>query len=425
MLILICDDKNTRLSVAGKLEEAGEEVTSFSSGNDLLNCEADIIVFVNGDDVFESTEGIPVRYYTDEDIRGLKENARSHSIPGLIADSVIEEVKYCREMKKSENLMEAIKGCDKGLNIFLHDNPDPDAIASGMALARLCDHAGTRSTIYYSGSIGYPENQLFVKTMGVDMKKLSKDHIENIMQKGRETAFVDFARPGVNNILPRETKAKIIIDHHYTNKDLDDGDYVEIKTVGATSTLMTKHIQRLGLDIEATLATALFYGIKVDTSDYTRNMGPMDFEAISHLLSRTDKDILDLLEATPMEPDTVDALGRAITNRNVHDGVMTSFAGEVLKRDDIPQVADLLEGEKDISTVLIYGIYDGHIHLSARSKDPYINLGKVMERAYSSLGSAGGHLHSAGGKIDISNFDSLGEAHEEIDKKFREEVIKG
>jgi len=177
------------------------------------------------------------------------------------------------------------------------------------------------------------------------------------------------------------------------------------------------------IDIDEKLASALIYGIKVDTRDFTKNIGEKDFEVLSHLMPIADKELLEIFESPPMEPHTLDALAEALSNRIVEDEVVTAYAGEVEKRDDIPQIVDIIAGERDIMTALVYGVLDDKIYMSARSKDIRIDLGKMMEKVFSDIGQAGGHKHAAGGSIDVDKFDDIDGAKEYINSRFRKGVI--
>lgn len=78
--------------------------------------------------------------------------------------------------------------------------------------------------------------------------------------------------------------------------------------------------------------------------------------------------------------------------------------------------------ERDVMTVLIIGILDENIHLSARCKDIEMNIGKIMKEAFSDIGSAGGHRHSAGGEIPIDAFESVEKAKIDIIRRFKSEI---
>ncbi len=426
MLLLVCDHEDLRSNLTAHLRSMGEEPRACTT-EDFSPAGASIVVFVTDepeDDypVFDTCRGLPVLCLTRKTFSGSYEGVNMIPLDHIIAGYIMEYVKKQREHETSDRLLSAISEGGSGLSIFVHDNPDPDALASAMALECICEHAGVTSIIYYSGDIGHPENEILMGYTNLHLERIGE--MRNWPKHHEPVAFVDFARPGENNALPEHMKAKIIIDHHYTNLGMDEAHYTEIVSVGATSTLMTRHLRNLGIEIPSVLATALLYGIKVDTMDFTRNLTHEDFHAIMYLYDLADQEILDVLGTIPMDPHTVDALGRAIASREVKEGVMTAFAGEVVRRDDIPQVADLLEGERDISTVLVSGISGGNVHMSARSKSPDINLGVIMKKAFSHMGTAGGHTHSAGGCIPVPATGDISELLLEISDRFRK-AVKG
>jgi len=327
--------------------------------------------------------------------------------------------------RKSQQLKMAISSTRGVISIFMHDEPDLDSIASAMALEQICEDAEIEAKTYFAGSFGHPETEIFMENADFIIGEIDKDSIEDVLESTNKIAFVDFAEASMSSIIPDEVEPDLIIDHHRTNRDVRAKEYTEIRSdVGATSTLLTKHLLNLDIEIPSILASALLVGIKVDTNDYTKNISSSDYKVISYLSAIADKDILDVLENTPIYSDTVSAMGRAISNREIKDAVMTAFSGEISHRDDIAQIANFLLRERDILNVLVYGIKNDKIHMSARSKDLQLNVGKIMEDAYSDIGEAGGHPHAAGGEIALEEFTDVDEAVESIKKRFHEEVFE-
>jgi len=57
------------------------------------------------------------------------------------------------------------------LNIVCHNNPDPDCLASALALGRIAADAGIDERhILYSGDISHQENRAFVNLLEIDLK---------------------------------------------------------------------------------------------------------------------------------------------------------------------------------------------------------------------------------------------------------------
>ncbi len=342
-----------------------------------------------------------------------------------LVGSLFRKIDRMMMKRKSEELEEVIASTNGKIAVFLHDNPDPDAIASAMAFEEICESEGVEAVTYFGGSVGHPENEVLLKNTGFDIKRIDSSDVGEVLDRHQKIALLDNAKPSVNNVLPENLEPDIIIDHHYTSKDITAGEYNEIRNdVGATSTIMTKHLQNLDMRIKPLLASALLTGIKVDTHDYTKNISTADHKAIAYLSALADEDILDILKEPSIYPETMDAMGIALSNREVHDTVLTAFSEKIYHRDDLPQIADFLLRERDIMTVLVYGIKDDKIHMSARSKDMQINIGKVMKKIYSEWGQGGGHQHAAGGQVDLKRFETKREAVEKVKKLFIDEVVK-
>ncbi len=331
----------------------------------------------------------------------------------MVADHFLIEMEKYSGIRLTSELVESLKNLDDNLMVFMHDNPDPDAIASSMAFQQIAKKFGKDVNIYYSGEIGHPENEIFLEATGVHMLKIDPE----IFDEYRSVVFIDFSKPCLNNSLPKHIRPDIVIDHHPTDH-IPSGDFIQIDTdIGSASTLMTEHMINADIDIDPTMGAALLHGIKVDTHGFLKNIYKRDLDAIWKLIKVADTELLELLERSPMNSSTLRSLGVAISNRVVEDGIMTAFAGDITTKDDLPQIVDQLVVERDVHTAMVYGIVDDKIYLSSRSKLAELDLGRVMKEAYSDIGEAGGHPHAAAGKVDKEVIDNEG-----LEMRFREEV---
>jgi nanoRNase/pAp phosphatase (c-di-AMP/oligoRNAs hydrolase) len=108
-----------------------------------------------------------------------------------------------------------------------------------------------------------------------------------------------------------------------------------------------------------------------------------------------------------MSLETMDVLGEAIRNKHIEGTYLISDVGFIHDRDTLPQAADHLLKLEGINTVLVFGMTEDKIHLSARSKDIRMNIGEVIQRAFGDIGSAGGHQRSAAAQIPLGIFMGL------------------
>ena len=322
-----------------------------------------------------------------------------------LAKMVLKKLGLAAQRQSMVALAREIKGAStRGLAIFLQDNPDPDAIASGLALRRIANQYDVDSTIYHGGNIGHQQNRALVNLMETELTQLySQEEAKGIISKFGKVALIEASTPSKNNILPEGTIPDIIIDHHQTDMDMVKGSFIDIEDkIGANSTIMTRYLRLFGIKPDPSLATALLYGIKSDTNDFTRNTTPEDMEAVAFLSPLIDLNLLKEIETPPMSSETLDIIGRAIRNREIRGSYLASFVEFITDRDALPQAAEVMLQLEGVDTVLVAGICEDKAYISSRSRDPRVNLGLLLQKAFGK--NAGGHSTMAAGSIELGIF---------------------
>jgi len=320
--------------------------------------------------------------------------------------------------RQSRTLWGVLGGIDR-LAVLTHDNPDPDAIASGVALARLADAAGCSADVCYFGDINHQENRAFVNVLDLQVQNLDAT---SEIEACDGLALVDHSQPGVNNQLPEGTPVDIVIDHHPPRSPVD-AQFVDLRSgAGATSTLLVEYLEQFGLLDEETVATALLFGIHIDTDGFTRGVSQQDFQAAGTLLPRADLGMIERIESPSIAPQTLETIANAIRNRRVEGEILLSCVGRLSDRDALAQAADQLLMLEDVTTTVVYG-YDGEtIYVSSRARGTQIDLGETLRDAFDQIGSAGGHVDMAGAQITLGVLDAVDEDDESL-RRIVEEVI--
>ncbi|MDV0444890.1 manganese-dependent inorganic pyrophosphatase [Methanimicrococcus sp. At1] len=305
------------------------------------------------------------------------------------------------------------------LGIVLHDNPDPDAISSAYALTEITKKYDIKADILYDGKVGHHENKAFINLLAIPMIKIPGPEIYDTYDS---LALVDNSIPSINNSVPADQPIGIIIDHHSYADIEPSADFIDVRTnVGASATIMTKYLQQMDIPVSKELATALLFGIRTDTNDFRRNTTSADFAAASFLHPLSDHDLLTQVETPSMSVETLDILSEAIRNREVYGTILLSNVGTIRNRDTLPQAADYLLTMEGISTVVVFGIMDDSIYVSARNEDIRVHLGDVMREAFGD--NAGGHPTAAGAKIPLGVFSSAKDK-QILQKLVEESVVK-
>ncbi|WP_456395194.1 DHH family phosphoesterase [Thermococcus sp.] len=351
-----------------------------------------------------------------------------------VVDAIISIVEHLGE-KKNANLLsrklQELKKEGDSIAIIVHDNPDPDALSSAMALSVIAQNVGLKTRIFYGGEITHHENRAFVNLLGIDLRRVSRGSYE--LKRFPFIALVDCQPNGNLTVLEAEDikKVKIIIDHHQILQHLRDvlqGDvFLDIRPdVHASASIMAEYLRMLGMDMTETLATGLFYGIYVDTKKFSK-LGHTDLKAVEFLTRKVNYELLDKIEHPDISTETAEILARAIMNRRIYKNILISNVGFVRSRDAIAESADFLLRLEGITTVLVFGIVDDRIEISARTRDVRVNIGKVLKEAFGGIGSGGGHSQMGGARIPLGIFtlakdksSLLRLAEEAITEKFLE-----
>ena len=305
-------------------------------------------------------------------------------------------------MNKARELYDLLGEANE-INIVCHNNPDPDSLASALALGRIAADAGIDERhILYSGDISHQQNRAFVNLLDIELKPYES---ANIQDRPPESllAFVDHSIPGANNQVPEGTAVDIVIDHHPA--DGIEARFVDHREhIGAAATILTEYIRSLDIETDSVLPTALLFAIRRETLNFLRGVTRDEYDAAGYLHDLADSDTLRKLSSPSISGKTIDAIATAIGNRVTKESVLISHVGRTTERDALPQAADYLVSLEGVETAVVFGIVHDSIQLSARSPDPRIHIGDVLGKAFDDVGSAGGHQDVAGGEIPLGIF---------------------
>ena len=332
-------------------------------------------------------------------------------------EAVVSRVREATGVDANEEpvrLLKTLRNRSGPLLVVAHDNPDPDAIASALGLVRVAESIGVSADACYGGEIAHQENRAMVNLLDLSLRTFDEVDLDDY----GGVALVDHSRAGINDSLPESHPVDIVVDHHPPRGPVA-GEFVDIRpAAGATSTLIEEYLSRLGVEPGRALATALLYGIRIDTKDFTRSTSIPDFEAAASLSAFADESTLERVESPSVSPETLRVLARAIEGRDVRGSTVASCVGEVGDRDALAQAAERLLDLDGIAVTFVFGYMDGVIYASARSRGADLDVGELLRDALDPVGSAGGHATMAGAQV------SLGILQEVTDEESLEDVVE-
>jgi len=313
----------------------------------------------------------------------------------------------------SENrlhLLFAAVGDADAILILPHNDPDPDAIASAVALRHLLVEAlNVESTIAYQGIIGRAENRVLVRYLSQPLRPLTDADLAGEVP----IALVD-TQPGAgNNALPAGSEVSIVIDHHTWREPTAAAAYVDVRPeFGATSTILTEYIQAAGIEPEPPLATVLFYGIKTDTRGLSRGAGPADAAAYFYLQPRVECQALAEIEYAQVPASYFKSFSATLQEARVYNGVVVAYVGLMAYPDLTAEMACLLLRLEKSRWIVCMGVYREVLILSVRTQSPTGGAEELVQAIVGDEGTAGGHGAMAGGQIPLKGRDPQQVVHQ-------------
>ncbi|AQL44468.1 phosphoesterase [Halorientalis sp. IM1011] len=297
--------------------------------------------------------------------------------------------------------MASVLADSESLGIVCHDNPDPDSIASALALELLADAWGVPEIeIVYGGSITHQQNRAFVNLLDLDLKQLENTDLDAFDR----IAFVDHSIPGVNNSVPSSTTVDVVIDHH-DFPEPPDAEYVDLRDrCGATASILVGYLTGSDVPISEPVASALLFAIHRERLDYVRHPTADEYQAALTVFRQADVPLVEEMYGSSFTPAMLDAIGEAIRSRTIRGSSLVGIVGRTNEGGAIPQAADFLLNLEGITTVLVFGLVDGTVRLSARSIDSRVDIADTLRDAFADVGQVGGHGDMAGGQIPLGLF---------------------
>ncbi len=302
-----------------------------------------------------------------------------------------------RSKANSDGMLEWLRGKGKTI-IIIHDNPDPDCLASAMALRHLLAMKLSRDAlITFSGMIGRSENIAMARQLDITMIPLEMVDLNEYSA----VCMLD-TQPGTgNNSLAPDRRVDIVIDHHPLRETSKSCRWVDIRDdYGVTATILYEYLLAQDITIGTKLATALFYAIKSETQDLGREATRPDREAYLRLFPLANKRLLYEITNPKLPVEHFRTIHSGVENATIYGKLLVVNLQEICFPEVVSEMADYLIRLEGIETVLSIGHYNDEVILSIRTTSHLLNAGEIIKRLVAGRGMAGGHGMMAGGKLD-------------------------
>jgi nanoRNase/pAp phosphatase (c-di-AMP/oligoRNAs hydrolase) len=303
--------------------------------------------------------------------------------------------------------------------IVVHDNPDPDSLASAMALRHLfAVRLNKEAVIAFSGMIGRSENLAMAKLLQIPLTPFPLIDLKMF----QVICLLDSQPQTGNNSLPPDARVDIVIDHHPMREASAACKWVDIRPdYGTTTTIVYEYLKVQGVSLGTKLATALFYAIKSETQDLGREATRPDRDAYLFLFPLANKTLLNSITRPRLPHEYFVALHSALENATIYGSVLVAELKEVQFPELVAELADLLLRLEGMEVVLSMGYYSREMILSIRTSREDLNAGELIRKLVAGIGTAGGHGMMAGGKVD--NVEESDQAIEAVERLLTERLL--
>ncbi len=275
-----------------------------------------------------------------------------------------------------------------------HDNPDADAIASGFGVYNFFKSRGKNVRLVYGGMYLIKKSNLvlMVSELGIPI-----EYVETL--EPPDLLITVDCQYSEGNVTFFEAKTTAVIDHHQISAELPDLREVR-SNLGSCSTLVWRLLRKEGYDIneDKMLATALYYGLLTDTSNFTEIAHPLDKDLRD--IAEFDRVLINRFRNANLSLEELEIAGKALMNYHyVEEFRYAVVATDPCDPNILGMISDLMLEVDAVDTCLVYSVQPFGVKLSVRSCIKEVMANEVARFITKGIGSGGGHLEKAGGFI--------------------------
>ncbi len=283
-------------------------------------------------------------------------------------------------------------------NVLIVINADPDAIASAMALKRLLSYRVHSVTIGYPNEIRRLNNLTMVERLKIPIERLHtlpvKEYTKKILVDSQPNHLACFEKMTFN----------AVIDHHPVTTGWDAA-FIDIRPeYGAVSSMMVEYLRAANIKPSVSLATALFYGVKVDTQNFQKqNMQAADGTCFRYLFNIANLNLVRKFELTELRRSELRYFRIALNEVKASGGRAYVHLGKVGTPDILVIIADFFNRVESFDWVLVSGIHGDKLVVIFRCDGYRKNAGKLAKTTFGRFGPAGGHKEAARAESPVKN----------------------
>lgn len=288
--------------------------------------------------------------------------------------------------------------------IQCHDIPDADTIASGFALYTYLTEQGKKAELIYSGKLPIQKSNLTLMLTELQIPIRYVTPEEAAKMSVGTLVLVD-CQYGEGNVTKIKADAVAVIDHH--ERCIPEGKYIEIKSAyGSCATLLYKMLLEEGYDVNKNryLATALYYGLYMDTNNFGEIRHPFDMDLMEdmHILEQ----VVNKMRNSNYTIEEMQIAGRAMTDYLYNDEKRFAIVkAEPCDPNLLGMINDFTLQVDKIDLCITYNEMPNGYKLSVRSCARDMTANEIARFVTAGIGNGGGHKNKAGGFINKGYYE--------------------
>jgi nanoRNase/pAp phosphatase (c-di-AMP/oligoRNAs hydrolase) len=329
--------------------------------------------------------------------------------------------RHARRRGKARRLLRALAG-KKRILVTTHQHPDPDALASSIAMHHLLRERLPDATIELSirGTIGGGVNEAFNRH--IDLGAVPWNPVR--VRQYDAIVLLDVQPNFAYSPLSEDLAPTVVVDHHRARGRRPKCAFCDIRPdVGSACSIVFGYFMELEVPIPPELATTMLYGIESDLAGAAGAPATLDNLALSSLTLLADTQRLYLMRYVTLPQNYYQAYARGLASAMWYDAALLSHLGEIDTPEKPAVIADFLLRFDAVHWVLVTATQNRKLILSLRTRSKDRSAGDMMKRLLRNLGEGGGHRTKAGGFIPLT--EGGGEAEvERLRKTLRRRLLR-
>lgn len=281
--------------------------------------------------------------------------------------------------------------------ILLHNDPGPDALASGLAVRNLLRRTKTTAILGSVHGVTRPENKRMINLLDTQVESIGADSLARFDR----IATVDGQPNYFGGLL---NSVDLVIDHHHERTGYNTI-FKDIRPAyGSTVTILTEHLRAVNFNISERVATAMLYAIKSDTPFLSRQTNRSDLDAFTYLYPLADPTLVRKIEGAGITMKRLRYVSQAVNEGRSNGQIYAAYLGIVPREDLVPYVSDFLLQLEGIKWTIVAGTLRDQLVICVRNLGFSRDASTFVRLWFDDIGSAGGHRTMSKATIPIDAF---------------------